>query len=124
MEIQTNSGKNMSKFIIETRNLSMQFGTKLALNNLNLKIEEGGIHSIVGSNGAGKSTLFKLLLGVITPSVGECYILGQNSQSLGPKDRGNIGFVNEEHTLPDWMQVSKLIDMEKSFYKNRFRAVK
>ncbi len=118
MGIQTNTGENMSKYIIETQNLSMQFGSKLALNNLNLKIEAGGIHSIVGSNGAGKSTLFKLLLGVITPSVGESFILGNNSQKLGPKDRGNIGFVNEEHTLPDWMQVAKLIDMEKSFYAN------
>ena len=108
----------MSNYIIETKGLSMQFDSKLALNDLNLKIEAGGIHSIVGSNGAGKSTLFKLLLGVITPSVGECYILGQNSQQLKPTDRGNIGFVNEEHTLPDWMKVAALIDMEKSFYPN------
>jgi len=106
----------MSKYIIETRDLSIQFGSKLALNNLNLNIKASGIHSIVGSNGAGKSTLFKLLLGVISPTSGECYILGQNSQKLKPLDRGNIGFVNEEHTLPDWMQVDALIDMEKSFY--------
>ncbi len=108
----------MSKFIIETKNLSMQFGTKLALNNLNLKIEEGGIHSIIGSNGAGKSTLFNLLLGVITPSAGKTYILGQNSVKLSPQHRGSIGFVNEEHTLPDWMPVDTLIGMEKSFYAN------
>ena len=108
----------MSKYIIETHNLSMQFGSKLALNNLNLNIETGGIHSIIGSNGAGKSTLFNILLGVISPSAGETYILGQNSQMLRPVDRGQIGFVNEEHTLPDWMQVDALINMEKSFYKN------
>jgi ABC-2 type transport system ATP-binding protein len=106
----------MSNYIIETKDLWMQFGSKVALKNLNLTIEAGGIHSIVGSNGAGKSTLFKLLLGVNTPSYGECYILGQNSQKLRPQDRGYIGFVNEEHTLPEWMKVTTLIDMEKSFY--------
>jgi len=106
----------MSKYIIETKDLWMQFGSKVALKNLNLCIEAGGVHSIVGSNGAGKSTLFKLLLGVIAPSHGETYILGVNSQKLKPKDRGIIGYVNEEHTLPDWMQVNKLIEMEKSFY--------
>ena len=105
----------MSNYIIETKDLWMQFGTKVALKNLNLNIEAGGIHSIVGSNGAGKSTLFKLLLGVNTPSHGETYILGQNSQKLRPQDRGYIGFVNEEHTLPEWMQVTTLINMEKSF---------
>ena len=106
----------MSKFIIETNDLWMQFGTKVALKNLNLSIESGGVHSIVGSNGAGKSTLFKLLLGVLAPSHGESYILGNNSQKLKYQDRGFIGYVNEEHTLPDWMQVNNLIDMEKSFY--------
>lgn len=108
----------MSKYIIETQNLSMQFGAKLALNNLNLKINSGGIHSIVGSNGAGKSTLFKLLLGVLSPTTGDTFILGQNSQQLKPAHRGQIGFVNEEHTLPSWMQVDALVSMEKSFYPN------
>ncbi|MFK8010746.1 MAG: ABC transporter ATP-binding protein [Marinicellaceae bacterium] len=106
----------MSKLIIETNDLWMQYGSKVALKNLNLSIESGGVHSIVGSNGAGKSTLFKLLLGVIAPVQGQSYILGRNSQQLKPQDRGFIGYVNEEHTMPDWMQVDALIEMEKSFY--------
>ncbi len=106
----------MSSYVIETQGLYKQFGAKMALSNLNLKVPGGGIHAIVGSNGAGKSTLFKLLLGVLSPSAGGSRILGHDSQQLPPELRGQVGFVNEEHTLPKWMQVSALLKMEQGFY--------
>ncbi|WP_395375690.1 ABC transporter ATP-binding protein [Marinicella sp. W31] len=106
----------MSNYVIETQDLYKQFGQKMALSNLNLKVQSGGVHAIVGSNGAGKSTLFKLLLGVISPTQGSSKILGLDSQQLTPDIRGKVGFVNEEHTLPKWMRVSALLKMEQSFY--------
>ncbi len=113
----------MSNYVIETENLSKQFGKKMALSNLDLKIKTGGIHAIVGSNGAGKSTLFKLLLGVLSPSHGSSYILGQDSQSLTPELRGKIGFVNEEHTLPGWTKVKNILKMEQSFFPKWNEAI-
>ncbi len=102
--------------IIETRALSKRYGRKLALDRLDLAIPRGRVHAIVGANGAGKSTLFRILLGFMPPSAGEARILGKDSQQLTPQDRARIGFVNEEHTLPNWMRVSQVVAMQRHQY--------
>jgi ABC-2 type transport system ATP-binding protein len=103
-------------YVIETRALSKRYGRKLALDRLDLRIPRGRIHAIVGANGAGKSTLFRILMGFMPPSAGEARILGTDSQSLTPRDRARIGFVNEEHTLPNWMRVSQVAAMQRRQY--------
>lgn len=103
-------------YVIETRALSKRYGRKLALDNLDLRIPRGRIHAIVGANGAGKSTLFRILMGFMPPTAGEARILGKDSQQLTPADRSRIGFVNEEHTLPNWMRVSQVMAMQKHQY--------
>jgi len=106
----------MSDYVIETRNLSKRYGRKLALNALDLAIPRGRIHAIVGANGAGKSTLFRILLGFLAPTAGEARILGTDSQQLTTEERGRIGFVNEEHTLPTWMRVYAVTAMQRRQY--------
>ena len=107
---------NNHDYVIETRALSKRYGRKLALDNLDLRIPRGRIHAIVGANGAGKSTLFRILMGFMPPTAGEARILDRDSQKLTPQDRGRIGFVNEEHTLPGWMRVSQVTTMQKHQY--------
>lgn len=97
--------------VIETDGLSKRYGRKLAPDHLDLQIPRGRIHAIVGANGSGKSTLFRIMLGFLAPSIGRGRILGRDSQQLTPADRGRIGFVNEEHTLPGWMRVSAIARM-------------
>ena len=103
-------------YVIETRALSKRYGRKLALDNLDLRIPRGRIHAIVGANGAGKSTLFRILMGFMPPTAGEARILGKDSQQLTPADRARIGFVNEEHTLANWMRVSQVAAMQRHQY--------
>lgn len=103
-------------YCIETQNLVKTFDNKYAINDLTLAIPTGGIHAIVGSNGAGKSTLFRMLLGVETPSSGGASVFGEDCLNLAPASRARIGYVNEEHTLPAWMAVDALIQMQKHFY--------
>ena len=106
----------MSEFVIETRDLSKRYGRKLALDALTLQVPRGRIHAIVGANGAGKSTLFRILLGFLAPTAGSARILGKDSQRLDTADRGRIGFVNEEHTLPGWMRVEAVTAMQRRQY--------
>ncbi|MEP1446732.1 MAG: ABC transporter ATP-binding protein [Paraglaciecola sp.] len=108
----------MTKHCIETFQLTKTFGNKTAVNQLDLAIKTGGIHAFVGSNGAGKSTLFRLLLGVATPTSGSAVLLGQDCTNLSTEVRGKVGYVNEEHTLPTWMSVEKVVAMQKHFYQN------
>lgn len=108
----------MSNNCIETFQLTKEYGKKTAVNHLDLSIKTGGIHAFVGSNGAGKSTLFRLLLGVASPTSGSAKVLGQDCQSLTSDLRGKVGYVNEEHTLPNWMTAEKVVGMQKHFYQN------
>jgi ABC-2 type transport system ATP-binding protein len=102
--------------VLHTRDLSLHYQGKRALDHLTLSVERGGVHAIVGANGAGKSSLFRVLLGFQSPTSGSASILGCNSAQLTPSLRGRIGFVNEEHTLPGWMRVDQLTAMQRRLY--------
>lgn len=106
----------MSDYVIETENLNKFYDGKQALKDLSIKIKAGKTTAIVGSNGAGKSSLFKILLGIMAPSSGSALVLNTPTHLLTPKIRGEIGFVNEEHSLPHWMPVGALAKMHKSLY--------
>ena len=106
----------MTQMCIETVSLSRVFGKKKALDELSLSIPAEGIHAIVGSNGAGKSTLFRLLLGMDTPTSGSSSLFGVDSQCLTEKDRACVGYVNEEHTLPGWLTVERVRQLQSRFY--------
>ncbi len=103
-------------FVVQTEGLCKRYGRKLALDNMTLRLERSHIHAIVGANGAGKSTLFRILLGFLPATSGQACILGRDSRHLTPADRGRIGFVNEEHTLPDWMRVAAVMAMQRHHY--------
>ncbi|SFW71872.1 ABC transporter ATP-binding protein [Luteibacter sp. UNCMF366Tsu5.1] len=103
-------------YVIETRGLTKRYGKKIAIDQLDLAIESGCVHAIVGANGAGKSTLFRILLGFLPATSGEARILGRDSRRLTPSDRERIGFVNEEHTLQGWMTVAAVTAMQRRQY--------
>jgi ABC-2 type transport system ATP-binding protein len=105
-----------TEHVIETRALSRRYGRTLALDHLDLAVSRGRVHAIVGANGAGKSTLFRVLLGFLPASSGQARILGRDCRELTPQDRGRIGFVNEEHTLPGWMRVAQVTSMQQRLY--------
>ncbi|HEY5801469.1 MAG TPA: ABC transporter ATP-binding protein [Burkholderiaceae bacterium] len=113
--------------VIDTQSLSLQYKDKLALNALTLAVPRGGIHAIVGANGAGKSSLFRVLLGFELATSGTAAIVGTDCRALTQIDRGRIGFVNEEHTLPGWMRVEEVTAMQRRQYaqwnEDRYREV-
>ena len=68
--------------VVETKSLSMNWGTKNVLKNLNLKLNEGEKLAIVGPSGSGKSTILKILAGLILPSKGQLKIFGEQQNYL------------------------------------------
>ena len=67
-----------SNSIIEFNNISLSYGNRLILDNLNFKINEGQIFGMLGPNGVGKSTIFNLITGLISPNNGKIKIIGQD----------------------------------------------
>lgn len=67
----------MSDYIIETKNLTKQYGAQKSVNNLNLHVREGRIYGLLGRNGAGKTTTMKMLLGLTKPTAGDVVIQGK-----------------------------------------------
>lgn len=65
-------------YAIEIKNLRKEYGTKAAVNNINLNIEEGCLFSLLGVNGAGKTTTIKMLTGLAAATAGDAYVLGHS----------------------------------------------
>ncbi len=82
-----------NKLILEIRNLYAGIDEKNILNGINLKINEGEIHAIMGKNGSGKSTLSKIIAGDPSYSItsGEIFFKHKNIKDLEPEIRSNIG---------------------------------
>lgn len=106
--------------ILECKNITKTFGTKTALNNLNLSIGRGKIVGLLGPNASGKTTLIKLCNELLTPTSGEI-IIGGNKPGIETKKI--VSYLPERTYLNDWMRVSELIDFFKDFYKD-FRPEK
>lgn len=66
----------MSTYLIETRNLTKQYGDQVSVNQVNLHLQPGRIYGLLGRNGAGKTTTMKMLLGLTRPAAGEVFLFG------------------------------------------------
>ncbi len=64
----------MSNHVLELKDITMQFGGVIAVNNLSMEVNEGEIVSLIGPNGAGKTTVFNVVTGVYEPSNGEVWV--------------------------------------------------
>ena len=88
---------------IQTERLTHRFRRKVALENVNLEVPEGGMYALLGPNGAGKTTLLKLVLGLLRPTAGRINIRGRNLTNVAYRDRTWLGYVAERVNLPGWM---------------------
>ena len=79
--------------ILSVHNLAKRYGGVIALEDMNLRVERGVIHAIVGENGAGKSTLMKALAGVVRPDGGVIEIEGAAVAIESPGAARNLGIV-------------------------------
>ncbi|MBQ6296589.1 MAG: ABC transporter ATP-binding protein [Selenomonadaceae bacterium] len=95
--------------MIKIVNVTKKFGTKVALNNINLEIADGETLAIIGGSGSGKSTLLRLMIGLIQPTSGEIWIGDDEISRLTEKEmmrvRLRMGMVFQYSALFDSMTV-------------------
>ena len=85
----------MNNLIIETKNLTKQYGAQKSVSNLNIHVQKGRIYGLLGRNGAGKTTTMKMLLGLTKPTTGEIKIFGQDIHNNEKKLLPRIGCLIE-----------------------------
>lgn len=88
--------------IIEIKNVSKSFGTKVALDDISLDIPEGGIFGLLGPNGAGKTTLIRIINRITIPGGGQVLF---NGRPITQRDVEKIGYMPEERGLYRKMKV-------------------
>src|SRR5437762_13021888 len=94
---------------IEARGLRKAFGTTIALDGVNLQVDEGHIVGLIGPNGAGKTTALNAILG-LTPYEGELKVLGRDPWTTRDQLMRDVCFISDVAVLPRWMRVSQTLD--------------
>lgn len=103
---------------LEIQNLSKTFGQKTALDSVSLTCQAGSIIGLIGPNGSGKSTLLRSAIGLCSPTSGTVHTLSCPALELESEQLSQIGFVQQESDLLDWLSVSDHLDYVASFYPN------
>jgi len=94
---------------IEARGLRKAFGTAIALDGVDLRVEEGRILGLIGPNGAGKTTALNAILG-LTAYEGELRVLGRDPWTERDQLMRDVSFIADVAVLPRWVRVSQLLD--------------
>jgi ABC-2 type transport system ATP-binding protein len=95
--------------LIEARGLHKTFKTTVALDGIDLRVEQGRILGIVGPNGAGKTTMLNAILG-LTPCEGQLTVLGLDPWSSRDQLMRDVCFISDVAILPRWLRVSQSLD--------------
>ncbi|MFL6553374.1 MAG: ABC transporter ATP-binding protein [Chthoniobacterales bacterium] len=94
---------------IKARGLRKTFGTTIALDSVNLHVEEGRILGLIGPNGAGKTTALNAILG-LTSYDGQLTVLGHDPWSARDQLMRDVSFIADVAVLPRWIRVTQLLD--------------
>ena len=94
---------------VEARGLRKAYGPAIALDGVDLSVEEGRILGIIGPNGAGKSTALNAMLG-LTSYQGELKVLGRDPWTQRDQLMQDVCFIADVAVLPRWMRVSQALD--------------
>jgi len=103
-------------FAVETVELVKRYGSLVAVNRLNLRVEKNAVHGFLGPNGAGKTTTIKVLLGLLNPDGGSVRVLGQEVHGDKPEVRRSLGYMPELPRFPKHLKGYELLDIYGRMY--------
>ncbi len=105
--------------LLQLKNITKRYPGVVALNHVNLDVEKGEVHALVGENGAGKSTLIKVCTGAVVPAEGQIVIGGQEFAALTPRLSVQMGIavIYQEFNLVDGLSVAENIFLGRAIRK-------
>lgn len=108
--------KNVSGNMVETRELTKQFGEEIAVNSLTMDVPHGSIFGFIGPSGCGKTTTVRMLTGVHAPTSGQVSVLGKEPIHFTKSDREKIGYLIQSFVLYPELTVWENLNFAASFY--------
>lgn len=97
----------MKEYVIQANNLTKNYGSFTALDQVNIKVARGEIYGLIGDNGAGKTTFLKLVAGQLYPGSGELTLLGEHLSREMEKQRHRTGAIIESPGFYPQLSVAK-----------------
>lgn len=101
--------------VLSCKDICKRYGKTPALSSVSLNIEAGHIVGLLGPNGSGKTTLIKIANGLLTPDSGSVSICGVHP---GRESHALVSYLPERAVLPEWMNVSQILDFYADFYED------
>ncbi|MCC7355198.1 MAG: ABC transporter ATP-binding protein [Anaerolineae bacterium] len=105
---------NSQDLAIQTERLRKEYGTTVAVDDLNLAVERGEIFGFLGPNGAGKTTSLKMLLGLARPTAGAAWVLGRPAGDW--RVRARVGFLPEHFRFQEWLKATEFLEVHARLY--------
>ncbi|WP_453995823.1 ATP-binding cassette domain-containing protein [Bacillus nitroreducens] len=106
--------------VIQTKSLTKTYNGKGGISDVTLSIGEGIVYGFLGPNGSGKSTFVRTLLGLLQPTSGEGYILGEPIGTI--KSREQVGYLPELFRYPEWLTGKQLLQSHAELCKIPVRS--
>ena len=106
-----------AQYAIEARGLRKSYGSLVAVDGVDLVVEDGEIFGFLGPNGAGKTTTIEILEGYSTPDAGSARVLGLDPARQGDELRQSIGIVLQETALYPELTVEEALDLFAGYYR-------
>src|SRR6476619_4738154 len=108
--------------VVEVRGLRKVYGDVVAVQDVDLTVEEGEILAVLGPNGAGKTTTVEILEGYRSRDAGSVRVLGMDPANGGTELRQRIGIVLQECGVDPYLSVSEVLRMHAQYYRHPRRV--
>ncbi len=103
--------------MIETRKLTKRYGNLIAVNQIDLKLEEGDVFGFIGPNGSGKTTTMRMLATLLNPDYGEAYVCGKSIYTHPEEIRRLVGYMPDFFGVYDDMTVLEYLEFFAAAYR-------
>ncbi len=103
--------------MIETRKLTKRYGSLIAANEIDLKLDEGDVFGFIGPNGSGKTTTMRMIATLLNPDYGEAYVCGKSIYTDPQEIRRLVGYMPDFFGVYDDMTVMEYLEFFASAYR-------